>query len=180
MPVSFFPLVLPVIFIVLLVRGARRGRASVSRAFGIVFSLLALVTLPFYVPGWWLMWRARDGDAPTLYRLAKWHEMHCERVGALILWPCQPDVLTGFACLERAAKKDFPPALYAVGVRLKHGEHVPEPPNWNGPGGNVFPQPERGQPLIDKALQLGYKPIVEEDLFYWHVYRELYHNDPNA
>ena len=179
MPVSYFPLVLPVIFIVLLIVGACRGRASFRRAIFIVLGLFALVTLPFYVPGWWLMFCARHGDARTLYRLAKWHEMHCERVNALIFWPCESDMLSGFACLQRAAEKDYPPALYIVGVRLKYGEDVPEPPNWSGPSGNVFPQPERGQPLIDKALHLGFKPTVEEKLFYSDVYREFNHHDPN-
>ena len=140
-------------------------------------ALLGAVTLPFYVPGWKLMIQARTGDPHTLYRLAKWHEMHCEKVGSLILWPCEPDIRAGYACLERAAKKDYPPALYALGVRLKLGMFVPP---WTGPGGNVFPQPKTGQALIDKAIALGYKPIVAEDRFYFDVFREVYEKDPYA
>jgi hypothetical protein len=56
-------------------------------------------------------------------------------------------------------------------VRLKYGDHVPRPPDWDGPGGNHFPQPQRGQLLIDKALRLGYQPTIKEEYFYWQQYR---------
>jgi hypothetical protein len=62
--------------------------------------------------------------------------------------------------------------LYALGVRLKHGIHVPRPANWTGPSGNVFEQPDLGQSYIDKAFELGYKPKVDEESYYWQVYRE--------
>jgi hypothetical protein len=29
--------------------------------------------------------------------------------------------------------------MYALGVRLKYGDHVPKPPGWTGAAGNVFP-----------------------------------------
>ena len=180
MPVSYFPLVLPLVFFLILCRGATHGPKALLRSVFVVVALFALVTVPFYVPGWWLMLRSRSNDPSTLYRLSRWHERHAEQIGDLILWPFEPDVASGFACLERAAAQDFPPALYAVGVRLKHGELVPKPPNWTGPAGNHFPQPERGQPLIDKALRLGFKPIVSEELFYTHVFRGLWERDPNG
>jgi TPR repeat protein len=106
-----------------------------------------------------------------MYGLARWTENHNERIGEFILWPFEPDVLGGYAWLEKAAAKNYPPAVYAVGVRLKHGIHVPRPPGWNGPAGNRFPQPQRGQALIDRALQLGYRPLVEEQQFYSHFRR---------
>jgi hypothetical protein len=82
-------------------------------------------------------------------------------------------VLGGYAWLEKAAAVDYPPAVYAKGVRLKFGQHVPRPADWEEPpGGNVFPQPERGQALIDKAIRLGYQPTIDEDYFYWRQYRK--------
>jgi hypothetical protein len=169
MPVSLFPLVLPMVFLVVLIRGAIRGKRAFLRAIAIVVTVTAVITLPFYIPGWWLMLRS---DGASLYRLARWHENHCEKVGALILWPCEPDVAAGFRALERSAAAGYRPAIYALGVRLKHGDHVPEPPGWAGAAGNVFPQTERGQPLIDQALRAGYTPRVEEQLFYWQEFRK--------
>src|SRR4051812_4704001 len=172
MPVSPLPLLLPIIFIVLLVRGARRGKRGFLRAVALVVGITALVALPFYVPGWWFMLRGSRGDGAALYQLARWHENHCERIGALILWPCSPDVEVGYRALERSAATGYPPAIYALGVRLKHGNNVPKPSRWTGPGGNVFNQPERGQPLIDQALGAGFTPKVEERLFYWQEFRK--------
>jgi hypothetical protein len=63
------------------------------------------------------------------------------------------------------------PALYTLGVRLKYGHHVPEPANWKGPAGNVFPRPDKGQPLIDRARRLGYRPPGREEWHYMEVYR---------
>jgi TPR repeat protein len=60
----------------------------------------------------------------------------------------------GYAWLEKAANRNYPPAIYALGVRTKHGIHVPRPKDWDGPVGNVFDQPLRGQALIDKAITL--------------------------
>ena len=171
MPVSFLPLLLPLVFIVLLIRGAIRGKRALLRATAIVIGITAIVALPFYVPGWWLMLRARRGDAQAMYELARWHENHCEKVGALILWPCSPDIEAGYRVLERSASASYPPAMYALGVRLKYGEFVPMPPDWSGPGGNVFPQPQKGQAWIDRALQAGYRPPGEEQTYYWHVFR---------
>ncbi len=180
MPVSYFPLLLPLLFVVLLAQGAIRGWRALIHAIVIVCLILAMVLLPFYIPGWILMWRVRGGDPHVMYQLAKWHENHSDGIGEIILWPFQPDVLGGYAWVERAAEKDYPPALYAIGVRLKHGLHVPKPAGWTGPGGNVFEQPERGQKYIDKAIELGYTPLVDENMFYDWVYREMYVKDPNG
>jgi hypothetical protein len=172
MPVSPLPLLLPIVFIVLLILGARRGKRGFLRAVAIVVGITAVVALPFYIPGCWFMLRGSRGDGAALYQLARWHENHCERVGAFILWPCSPDVAAGYSALERSAAAGYSPAIYALGVRLKYGDHVPEPPGWTGAAGNVFPQPERGQPLIDQALRAGYTPRVEEQLFYWQEFRK--------
>lgn len=172
MPVSLFSLVLPIVFLVLLIRGAIRGKRAFLRAVVIVVAIIAVVALPFYIPGWWLMLRGSRGDGASLYQLARWHENHCEKVGAFILWPCSPDVAAGYRALERSAAAGYTPAIYALGVRLKYGDHVPEPPGWTGAAGNVFDQPERGQPLIDQALRAGYTPRVEERLFYWQEFRK--------
>ena len=135
--------------------------------------MLILILLPFYIPGWILMVKARGGNPQTQYQLARWYEDHCEAIQYWLLWPCQPDVLSGYAWLEKAAQQDYPVAVYTLGVRLKYGHHVPRPPNWTGPAGNVFPQPARGQALIDRALQLGYRPPTTEELHYMKVYRAV-------
>jgi len=171
MPVSYVPLVLPLLLLGVPLLCLRRGKRPFLIASACSLGLLLLVLLPIYAPGWVLMVRARGGDPATQYELARWHENHCEEVQAWLLWPCHSDVLTGYAWLEKAAGQDYPPALYTLGVRLKYGAHVPRPENWTGPAGNVFPQPERGQRLIDRALSLGYKPRTSEELHYVKVYR---------
>jgi TPR repeat protein len=160
------------IFIVLLIRGALRGKRTFLRAIAIVFGITSVIALPFYIPGWWFMLRGLRDNGAAMYQLARWHENHCEKIGALILWPCTPNVEAGYRALEVAAAAGHTPAIYALGVRLKYGDHVPKPPGWTGPGGNVFDQPERGQPLIDQALQAGFTPTVEERLFYSQVFRK--------
>lgn len=147
-----------------------------SRKAAIVAGLLSLwivvlVVLPVYVRGWSLMTKAYAGDAEAQYDLARWTESHSEQINEMILWPCIPDVLGGFAWLEQAAAQDYGPAVWLVGVRLKHGIHVPEPPNWTGAGGNVFRQPDRGQQMIDRAIAMGFEPPEDEKGYYWHVYR---------
>jgi hypothetical protein len=165
MPVSFVPLVLPVIFVAVLVFGATRGTRAFLNTLGVVAGLAVLVIVPFYAPGWLLMRRAHAGDAAAMYELAHWHESHAGRVNEIIIWPFSSDVEAGYAELERSAAAGYTPAMYALGVRLKYGKGVPEPPGWTGPAGNVFPQPERGQPLIDQAIKAGFKPSVPEKQF---------------
>lgn len=172
MPVSYLPLLLPAIFLVVLIWGMVRGKRAFIRAVTLVVTITALVTLPFYLPGWWLMLRAWRGDAQAMYELARWHENHCERIQALILWPCSPDVEAGYQSLERSAQAGYPAAMYALGVRLKYGEFVPMPADWSGPGGNVFPQPLKGKEWIDRALRAGfYPPSLDEETYYFQVFR---------
>ena len=166
MPVSFLPLIFPLLLIGVPLLFLARGRKQFLRATAFSTAILLLLFLIVYVPGWVLMLRANRGDAAAMYELARWTEKHGDAMGEYLLWPFEPDVLGGYAWLEKAASKDYPPAIYAVGVRIKHGIHVPRPPDWDGPAGNVFDQPLRGQAFIDKALQLGYQPTVREEDFY--------------
>ncbi len=172
MPASLFPLLLPILFVVLLIRGALRGKRTFLRAIAIVACIIAVVALPFYIPGWWFMLRSLSGNGSAMYELARWRENHCGKINSFILWPCSPNVEAGYRALERSAATGYTPAIYALGARLKYGDHVPKPDGWNGPSGNVFDQPEKGQPLIDQALRAGFAPTVEERFFYWQVFRK--------
>ena len=172
MPVSLLPVIIPALLIGIPLLLLMKGRKTFAWAAAVSLALVTLLFLSVYVPGWVLAAKARHGDAAAMYELARWTERHDEQIGEFILWPVSPDVLGGYAWLEKAATLDYPPAVYAVGVRLKYGEHVPRPPDWSGPGGNVFAQPERGQALIDKAIRLGYRPTINEEFFYWQQYRK--------
>ena len=166
MPVSFLPLIVPALLIGVPLLFLLRGQRPFLRAVALSTAILLLLFLSVYVPGWILMFRASRGDPAAMYDLARWTEKHHDTIGEYILWPFTPDVLGGYAWLEKAANRDYPPAIYALGVRIKGGIHVPRPPDWDGPGGNVYDQPLRGQPLIDRAIRLGYRPTVAEEDFY--------------
>jgi hypothetical protein len=172
MPVSLFPCIVPLLLIGIPLLLLKRSRRAAK--LGAVGSacVLALILGVVYVPGWRLHARAEKGDAAAQYRYAQWLETHSGELGEILLWPSEPDVLGGYAWLEKAAAQDYPPAVWLVGVRLKQGVFVPEPPGWTGPAGNAFPQPERGQAMIDRAVrQLGYRPPAGEEAFYWQHYR---------
>jgi hypothetical protein len=172
MVVNYFPCIFPFVLFVLPLLFAPVGRKASKRAGVASLSVLAILFLWVFVPGWVLMVKAHSGNPVAMYDLAQWTENHDSQIGAIVLWPFLPDVLGGFAWLERAAQKDYPPAVWLVGVRLKYGDHVPEPPNWQGASGNYFPQPERGQAEIDRAIRLGFKPPADEETYYWQVYRK--------
>ncbi len=181
MPVSFLPIIAPLLLIGVPLLLLFKSRRAAKIAANCSACLLGLLLLTVYVPGWWLYAKATKGDPAAQYRYAQWLENHSEQIGAIILWPVGPDVLGGYAWLEKASAQNYPPAVWLVGMRQKHGMHVPEPKGWTGPAGNVFPQPERGQPMIDRAInELGYRPDlsqygddvdVAEPSFYWHHYR---------
>ncbi len=181
MPVSPLPLLLPLLICGVLVYGAIGGWRRFLKAFVGTILIVGVIVAPFLIPGGILRIQAGAGNPKAQYRYARWLENTPESIGSVILWPFPPDVLGGYEWLEKSAEGGFPPALYVQGIRLKHGFHVPEPAGWTGPGGNVFPQPEKGQALIDKALALGFQtPAVPEESYYWHVYRGLYVKDPNG
>ncbi|MCC6683053.1 MAG: hypothetical protein IT445_19315 [Phycisphaeraceae bacterium] len=172
MPVSYLPCITPLILFGVPLLLLITSRRAAKIAAGCSVCVLALLLLAVYVPDWWLYAKAARGDATVQYQYAQWLENHSERIGAIILWPSEPDVLGGYAWLEKAAAQDYPPAVWLVGVRLKYGQFVPKPPGWTGPAGNFFPQPGRGQPIIDRAVnQLGYEPPSSEDTFYYTHYR---------
>lgn len=159
MPVSFFPCI-TLLFLLgvptLLLLKSRR--AATCGAIASV-CLLAWFLGSIYVQGCWLYAEASKGDPAAQYRYAQWIENHADEIRLVILWPSQPDVLGGYAWLEKSAAQNYPPAVWLVGVRLKHGLHVPQPVQWDGPAGNWFPQPARGQAMIDRAtVELGYRP----------------------
>ncbi len=172
MPVSFLPVIFPALLIGIPLLFIKKSVMACLVAYIISAIILLLVFLSVYMPGWVLMIQAHSGDPKAIYELARWTENHDGQLGKFILWPFRPDVLGGYALLEKAADLDYPPAVYAQGVRLKYGDHVPRPFDWKGPEGNVFPQPERGQVLIDKAMRLGYQPTIEEEFFYSKQYRK--------
>ncbi|HEX3357051.1 MAG TPA: hypothetical protein VHS31_08780 [Tepidisphaeraceae bacterium] len=164
----FTPLLLIGVPLLLLFKSWRAAKiAAVCSA-----CALSLLLLIVYIPGWLLYAKAAKGDPAAEYRYAQWLENHSDQLGDIILWPVEPDALGGYAWLEKAAAKNYPPAVWLVGVRLKHGLFVPEPRGWTGPGGNSFEQPDRGQPMIDRAInQLGYMPPEREETFYDLHYR---------
>lgn len=173
MPVSYLPCIMPLVLIGVPLLCLIRGRRAFFVACAVSAAILAAVLLSVFVPGWIMGAKARDGDPADKYEFARWTENHCEDLGSIILWPCTPDVLGGFTWLEKAAAQDHPPAVWLVGVRLKYGIHVPRPAAWSGPAGNVFPQPERGQAMIDRAVnELGFQPPPDEETYYWQTYRQ--------
>ena len=81
------------------------------------------------------------------------------------------DSTWGVDDLAAAASLGDPKAMYAYGVRLKHGFFVPKPTDWQGPGGNVFAQPVEGQRWIDQALAAGFRPTCSEYEFLLKEFR---------
>src|SRR5205809_790708 len=132
MPVSPVPCVLPLFLVAVPLLCLLKGRKAFITGCTASVVVVILILLPVYVPGWILMIQASAGNAEAQYELARWYENHCEEIQAWLLWPCEPDVLTGYEWLEKAADQDYPPAVYILGVRLKYGEFVPRPANWTG------------------------------------------------
>jgi hypothetical protein len=187
MPVSFFPLLVTALLVgAPLVAWAMNRRAGLV-AGGVSAALVGLVVLPVYINGWRLEATAGPDRPELLYEYARWQENHCSNIQSFLFWPCDTDVVGGFRTLQRAAEAGHPKSTWLVGVRLKHGIHVPKPDGWDGPGGNVFKQPERGQRMIDRAVdELGFEPPVGDQpvdgtridapdsgpQYYWRVYRD--------
>ncbi len=119
MPVSWLPSIFPALLITVPLVFPFRGRRAFLRAAAVSASILVFLFLWVYVPGWVLTFKARRGDPAAMYELARWTENHDEQIGQFILWPGSPDVRGGYAWLESAAVLDYPPALYALGVRIK-------------------------------------------------------------
>lgn len=172
MPVSPLPILTWLILLAVILVSGFRGMRAFTTAVGCSAFSVALIWLAISAPGISLHRKAVAGNAAAQFEYARFVENRSSRMNAIICWPTTPDVLGGYTWLLQSAKQNHPPALYALGVRLKHGIHVPKPANWTGPSGNVFRQPHLGQSYIDKAFELGYKTRVDEESYYWQVYRE--------
>jgi TPR repeat protein len=172
MPVSYLPCITPLLLIAVPLLLLFKSRLAAGVAAIMSFLMLSAFFLSIYIPGWRLHSQAAAGDPVAQYRYAQWLENHSEQVGAVVLWPFEPDVYGGFAWLQKSAAQNYPPAVWLVGVRFKYGIFVPQPADWKGPGGNIFPQPERGQPMIDHAVNdLGYSPPADAESYYFQHYR---------
>lgn len=159
MPVNFAPVILLFLAIVIPLSLAllKRFRASI----GVVvleIVLLVVYLLSIYMPGWRLEGLAERGDPVAQFQYSRW----CRSV--TIAGQQLIDVSASLNWLERSADQGYPPAIYTLGVKYKYGEEFP------GHSG-LFPQPDKGQPLIDKALALGFTPPIAEDLYYrtWYT-----------
>jgi hypothetical protein len=171
MPVSYLPCAVTFLIIGALVYGSLGGWARFRWALLGSLVVVGAMVGPIYQRGIQLSRQAKSGDARAQFRYARWLENAPEVIGSRILWPTGPDVRGGYLWLERSATAGYPPALYLQGIRLKYGEFVPEPEGWKGPGG-VYPQPERGQTLINQASKAGFhRPVKGEETYYWTVYR---------
>ena len=171
MPISLVPIATWVLLFVFLGASAFRGRRAFRRAAFWSSTFVVAVFSYTYAPGG-LMWvRASRGNPEQQFEYARWKENHIDQINRIMFWPGSPDVAGGYYWLSKAADQQFPPAMFALGVRLKYGEHVPKPQNWIDTGGNVFPQLQSGQTLIDRAHALGFKEPVHEELYYWECFR---------
>jgi hypothetical protein len=61
-----------------------RGRKSFVIALAVSLSIVVLLYLWVYVPGWVLMSKAAGGDPRAQYELARWAENHCEQMQAIL------------------------------------------------------------------------------------------------
>ena len=172
MPVSFLPLLTWLVIFGLLTASAFCG-TKVLRNTSIGCGLFLLLVFSItYVPGALLERSAASGDPEAQYDYARWLENHGEGLNSVILWPSSPDIQGGYNWLRKSAEQEFPEAMFALGVRLKYGQHVPDGDGkFGGTGGNVFEYPDLGQQYIDRAHALGYKEPVTEQTFYWRHYR---------
>lgn len=172
MPIPYLPLILPAIFIIVLFVGMRKGK----KPFLIVLISEAIVviaiSLPFWLPGLYYAFGAYNGNAKSQFELAKWYETHQEKIGSIYFYPFSPNEEKSFAWLKKSSDNGYLLAEYTLGVRLKMGYGVPRPDTWSGSGGNVFPQPEKGQPLIDLAIKNGFKPTAPESDYYPKLFRQ--------
>jgi hypothetical protein len=170
-PVSFLPVLYTALVLVFPLLFLRRGRTVVLRA--VLVSALG-IALPILLPMWQgsrLHAAATAGRAEAQYEFARWKENHAGQIGRFLLWPEQPDVEAGFEWLVRAAMQQHPPALFALGARLKHDQQVPEA--WFERGIRRLPEERRaqGQAMIDEALARGFRPQTDDRNFYWFEFR---------
>ena len=173
MAVSYFPplfaALLTGIHLLAWYLGPRKRAAWVL---GMCMFVVVLVLSRVFLPGLVYSIGANCGSPYAQYEYARWLENHCSVLQAWLPLPCNSDVESGYLWLERAAQHEYVPAIYMLGVRLKYGIQVPRPDNWTGPGGNTYPQPERGQMLINSALNRGYRPREADASAYYRSFRQ--------
>jgi hypothetical protein len=165
MAVSFLPILVPAVLIVsIIVRlCSKKWHTPATVSIGLCLCIYALVLLLEFGAGLRLRWKADKGDPHAQYEYSRWIECHCERIQSYFIWPCFPDVSgQSFAWLSKAAAQDYPAAMYALGVRLKHNQFVPAD----------TADPRRGVDLIIRARNLGFRPPCDEHLFYYTVFRQ--------
>ena len=162
MPVSYFPLWMALFLILLPWLKFRKPPKTVPTRIKLSICFYLVIPALVYVYGLGCYVAIADKNPATMYRYSKWAESCNEWINKIVIWPFVDDDLAGYSWLERAAELNYPPALYCLGWRLKTGRCVPKPEGWKGPSGNAFPQPEKGQPLIDRALQAGFVPSDQD------------------
>jgi hypothetical protein len=165
-PVSFLPFLTWLVILVCVTGSAFWSRKAFAWSVLASAGFVVLVVVTVHLPGWLLRSAAVDGDPESQYEYARWVENRSEKMNSILVWPDAPDVLGGYQWLERAARQDYPPAVFTVGVRLKYGMHVRRPAGWSGPSGNIFRQPELGQRYIDRARELGFTRYADDSSFY--------------
>ncbi len=170
-PVSYFPVFMALLLTVGPVAMLLKGPLAFFSSLAASVAFLAVLFGWVYITGSLLQIGAMRGDARSQYEYARWVACHRDSICDIIAVPISaPNQLESFAWLERAAAQQYPPALWLTGVRLKYGLFVPVPPHWNGPG-DLFPQPKRGQVLIDRAKEFGYMPPTGDEEQYCYFDR---------
>jgi hypothetical protein len=116
MPVSYLPCFTTLCLLIIPVIGrAKGGRKGLLVGLAISGFIVSIIGLSVYVPGWVLFLKANSGDAASQYKFARWTETHCEELENILIWPCSPDLLGGYAWLEKAAAQDYYPLCISLG-----------------------------------------------------------------
>lgn len=171
MSVSLLPLITSGLLVLLPLLFLLRGLTAFLRAAAASATLFLAIFLIVHVPGWLLMRGVQRNDPVAMYQLARWTESHAEKMRAVVLWSQPIDTDGGYSLLVRAAKLGHPPALYALGTRLKHGMFVPDPAKRSMPGIVPVTQQRRGQQFMDRAIRLGFTPKYTEQQHYFGEFR---------
>jgi len=108
MPVSLLPIVIPLFTVILAICFLRRRpKVSILIITGVICAHIAFI-LYHYVPGWILHVEAKSGNPCSQYKYARWLENHTEPIQNVMIWPVDPDVISGYEWLAKAADKKYP------------------------------------------------------------------------
>ena len=105
--------------------------------------------------------KARAGDAKAMYDLGRLIECRSEYLAIWYPYPSPPDMSSGLVYLQRSAEAEYPPALYAFGVRLKDDFYI----------SNAGYSKSDGPMFIDKAIAKGFVTVTPEAEYFIKVYR---------